>query len=59
MDRTNPGTKKLERLEENLDAVNIELAPDDLREIDTAFSKIEVQGTRLSAEHMKLIDHAA
>jgi aryl-alcohol dehydrogenase-like predicted oxidoreductase len=54
-----PGTKKLERLEENLDAVNIELAPDDLREIDTAFSKIKVQGTRLSEEHLKLIDHAA
>lgn len=54
-----PGTKKLERLEENLGAVNFELTPDDLREIDTAFSKIKVQGTRLSEEHMKLIDHAA
>ncbi len=54
-----PGTTKLERLEENLGAVNVELTPDDLREIDTAFSKIKVQGTRLSEEHMKLIDHAA
>ena len=54
-----PGTKKLERLEENLGAMNIELTPDDLREIDTAFSKIKVQCTRLSEEHMKLIDHAA
>jgi len=52
-----PGTTKLERLEENLGAVNVELTPDDLREIDTAFSKIKVQGTRLSEEHMKLIDH--
>ncbi len=54
-----PGTKKLERLEENLGAMNIELTPDDLREIDTAFSKIKVQGKRLSEEHMKLVDHAA
>src|SRR6267143_377849 len=39
-----PGTTKLARLEENLGAVNIQLTPDDLREIDTAASKIKVQG---------------
>ena len=54
-----PGTRKLERLEENLGAVNIELTPGDLREIDAAYSKIKVQGARLSEDHMKLIDHAA
>ena len=54
-----PGTRKLERLEENLGAVNIELTPDDLREIDAAYSKIKVQGARLPEEHMKLIDRAA
>jgi aryl-alcohol dehydrogenase-like predicted oxidoreductase len=54
-----PGTRKLERLEENLGAVNIELTPGDLREIDAAYSKIKVQGARLSEEHMKLIDSAA
>ena len=54
-----PGTRKLERLEENLGSVNIELTPADLREIDAAYSKIKVQGTRLPEEHMKLIDHAA
>jgi aryl-alcohol dehydrogenase-like predicted oxidoreductase len=54
-----PGTRKLERLEENLGAVNIELTPGDLREIDAAYSKINVQGARLSEEHMKLIDSAA
>lgn len=54
-----PGTRKLERLEENLGAVNIELTPGDLREIDAAYSKIKVQGARLSEEHMKLIDRAA
>ncbi len=41
-----PGTTKLGRLEENLGAVEIDLSPDDLREIDTASSKITVQGDR-------------
>jgi aryl-alcohol dehydrogenase-like predicted oxidoreductase len=41
-----PGTRKLERLEENLGAASIELSPDDLREIDGAASKITVQGAR-------------
>src|SRR5216684_1817187 len=39
-----PGTRKLERLDENLGAVAIELTSDDLREIATAMSKIKVQG---------------
>ena len=41
-----PGTRKLERLEENIGAVAVELTPDDLREIDSAASKITVQGAR-------------
>jgi aryl-alcohol dehydrogenase-like predicted oxidoreductase len=41
-----PGTTKLSRLEENLAAVTIELTPNDLREIDTAASNIQVQGAR-------------
>jgi aryl-alcohol dehydrogenase-like predicted oxidoreductase len=41
-----PGTRKLERLDENLGAAAIELSPDDLCEIATASSKIEVQGAR-------------
>jgi aryl-alcohol dehydrogenase-like predicted oxidoreductase len=41
-----PGTTKLKRLEENIGAVQIELTPDDLREIDIAASKITVQGAR-------------
>jgi aryl-alcohol dehydrogenase-like predicted oxidoreductase len=51
-----PGTRKLERLDENIGAVTVELTSDDLHEIDSAFSKITVQGARLSEEHMKLID---
>jgi aryl-alcohol dehydrogenase-like predicted oxidoreductase len=42
-----PGTRKLHRLEENLGAVSVELGPDDLRDIETSFSKIPVQGARL------------
>lgn len=42
-----PGTTKLKRLEENLGALAVELTSDDLREIDRAASKIDVQGARL------------
>jgi aryl-alcohol dehydrogenase-like predicted oxidoreductase len=41
-----PGTTKLHRLEENIGAVEVELTPDDLRDIDVAASKITVQGAR-------------
>src|SRR5712671_2678369 len=41
-----PGTTKLNRLNENIGAVSVELSSDDLREIDIAASKIEVQGAR-------------
>ena len=41
-----PGTTKLKRLEENIGAVEIELTPDDLREIETASSEIKVEGAR-------------
>jgi aryl-alcohol dehydrogenase-like predicted oxidoreductase len=45
-----PGTRKLERLEENLGAVAVELTSNDLREIDSAASKITVQGARYPEE---------
>jgi aryl-alcohol dehydrogenase-like predicted oxidoreductase len=41
-----PGTTKLHRMEENIKAANIELTPDYLREIESAVSKITVQGDR-------------
>ena len=41
-----PGTTKLARLEENIGAIAIKLTPDDLRKIDSAASKITVQGAR-------------
>ncbi len=45
-----PGTTKLERLEENIGAVAVELTPDDLGEIESAASKITVQGARYPEE---------
>jgi len=41
-----PGTTKLNRLEENIGAAAVELTPNDLREIDSAASKIKVEGAR-------------
>jgi aryl-alcohol dehydrogenase-like predicted oxidoreductase len=49
-----PGTRKLERLEENIRAVSIELASEDLNEINSATSKITIQGARYSEEHEKM-----
>ncbi|MDT4897373.1 MAG: hypothetical protein QOH25_2450 [Acidobacteriota bacterium] len=46
-----PGTTKLHRLEENIKAVDVELTPDDLREIDGIISQIDVQGDRYP-EHL-------
>jgi aryl-alcohol dehydrogenase-like predicted oxidoreductase len=41
-----PGTTKLHRLEENLAAASLELTPDDLRDVNSASSKIKVEGAR-------------
>ncbi len=41
-----PGTTKLHRLEENIGATEVELTPNELREIETAASNIDVQGAR-------------
>jgi aryl-alcohol dehydrogenase-like predicted oxidoreductase len=51
-----PGTTKLHRLIENLGAVKIELSADELHEINTASSKIKVQGDRYSGGSAKLIN---
>src|SRR3954464_14713906 len=47
-----PGTTKRHRLDENLGAASVELTADDLREIETAASKISVQGARYP-EHLE------
>jgi aryl-alcohol dehydrogenase-like predicted oxidoreductase len=51
-----PGTRKLERMHENLGALDILLTADDLRELNTAFSKLTIQGARLPEVHLALID---
>jgi aryl-alcohol dehydrogenase-like predicted oxidoreductase len=47
-----PGTTKLHRLEENIEAASIELTSEDLREIENAASKIKVRGARYP-EHLE------
>jgi aryl-alcohol dehydrogenase-like predicted oxidoreductase len=51
-----PGTTKLHRLEENIGAVDVELTPGELHDIDSALSKITVQGDRYPA-HLQARDH--
>ncbi len=50
-----PGTTKLHRLEENIGAAAVELMPDDLRQLESAASKIPVQGERYPEELQKLV----
>jgi aryl-alcohol dehydrogenase-like predicted oxidoreductase len=47
------GTTKLHRLEENIGAAEIELTPDDLRDIDSTASKITVKGAWLPEDFLK------
>jgi aryl-alcohol dehydrogenase-like predicted oxidoreductase len=49
-----PGTRKLERLEENIGAASVELTEADVREINDAASRITVQGARLPEAVLKL-----
>jgi aryl-alcohol dehydrogenase-like predicted oxidoreductase len=51
-----PGTTKLHRLEENIGAAEIELTPADLKDIESAVSKITVQGDRYPAHLQQAID---
>lgn len=50
-----PGTTKLHRLEENIGSVNAELSPDDLSEIETAASRIKIQGDRYPESAARLV----
>jgi len=51
-----PGTTKLHRLEENIGGVSVELTPEDLRTIENAASRIEVQGARYPESAQRMID---
>jgi aryl-alcohol dehydrogenase-like predicted oxidoreductase len=50
-----PGTTKLHRLEENLEAASLELTADDRREIDGAFSDMAIEGARYPEHLQKLV----
>src|SRR5207247_7699962 len=50
-----PGTTKLHRLEENIGAAAIELTPDDRRRIDSADSKMPMQGARTADNLQELV----
>jgi aryl-alcohol dehydrogenase-like predicted oxidoreductase len=50
-----PGTRKLERLDENLGAASFELSAADLQEITAAASQIQVEGARYPEHLMKLV----
>jgi len=51
-----PGTRKIERLDENIGAASVELTPSDLSEIENAASRIAVQGARYSEAAERMID---
>ena len=50
-----PGTTKLNRLEENLGALQVELTPEDLGSIESASSQVKIQGARYPEFHEKLV----
>ncbi|MBD8707176.1 aldo/keto reductase [Pseudomonas sp. CFBP 13711] len=52
-----PGTTKLHRLEENLGAAELRLTHEELAEINSAISKIEILGDRLPEAAMKMVGH--
>ena len=51
-----PGTSNMDHLRENMGAINVQLTPDDLREIETAFSRLTIYGGRMNATQMLQIN---
>ncbi len=51
-----PGTRRIERLEENLAATDLELSSDDLGELDAASASVQVQGARYPEAMQRMID---
>lgn len=50
-----PGTRKLERLEENLGSAEVELTPEELSDLNDALSRIEISGERYPAEYVNRV----
>jgi aryl-alcohol dehydrogenase-like predicted oxidoreductase len=51
-----PGTTKLHRLDENIEAADVELTPDDLRDIESAVSQVAIQGARYPERLQQRVD---
>jgi aryl-alcohol dehydrogenase-like predicted oxidoreductase len=51
-----PGTRNIDHLNENLGVMNVHLTSEDLREIETAFSKTTVHGGRMNEMQMQVVD---
>ncbi|MER9050221.1 aldo/keto reductase [Mesorhizobium sp. M0923] len=51
-----PGTRNQDHLNENLGALNVQLTPADLQEINTALSRITIHGGRMNPSQMELVD---
>jgi aryl-alcohol dehydrogenase-like predicted oxidoreductase len=51
-----PGTRRLERLDENLAAAQVELTPQDLADLDAASASVQVQGARYPEAMQRMID---
>jgi len=54
-----PGTRNMEHLDENLGALDVQLTPADLSELETAFSQVEVHGGRMNEMQMQVVDQTA
>ena len=54
-----PGTRNMDHLNENLGAINVQLTPADLGELETAFSRIKVYGGRMNEMQMQVVDQTA
>lgn len=50
-----PGTRKIERLKENIYSVNVEFTNEELNKINEAISKITIQGERYPKEHLEIV----
>jgi aryl-alcohol dehydrogenase-like predicted oxidoreductase len=51
-----PGTGKAKHLEENIEAANLVLTAEDLKEIDLALSEFKVHGGRMNEQQMKVVE---
>jgi aryl-alcohol dehydrogenase-like predicted oxidoreductase len=51
-----PGTKRRERLEENVAAASLDLSTDDVRELEAAAERVEVRGDRYTEQMQRSID---